>query len=332
MPYARCRAAGTDHGDVVGHHPLDAGPRAHDVGAAEAWKELHRRPRIECELLEVEHRAVGIEIGASALTAADHYGAVCVLLERERSPGGAHHGLDERRDRRGDGEHQPGGDHRYRLSQLLCDAAGPRACGVNDRRRLESAGVADDAPDAVVPRQRIRPCAFVETNAQALGFALESESRSKGQSRAIFSADNAPDAMGRERRQVLAQFLRPDDRFMMEAERLQFSHARFQPVELGVVLCDLDLPGTLEATRVVHQVFDALPEFERSHRKRHFREMPSQPPHAARVHARGMTCNVVLLEHDHLHAGPRQMQRRRAAVEAAADDNDVGRLHFSAAG
>jgi hypothetical protein len=37
-----------------------------------------------------------------------------------------------------------------------------------------------------------------------------------------------------------------------------------------------------------------------------------------------MTAGVVLLDQDRLQAAQRQMQRRRAAMQATADDHDVG--------
>ena len=49
--------------------------------------------------------------------------------------------------------------------------------------------------------------------------------------------------------------------------------------------------------------------------------------HAARIHARGVPSGIVLLDQDRPQAAQGQMQRRRAAMDAAADDHDVGGAH-----
>ncbi|KAG1529176.1 hypothetical protein G6F50_018178 [Rhizopus delemar] len=53
--------------------------------------------------------------------------------------------------------------------------------------------------------------------------------------------------------------------------------------------------------------------------------MPRQGAHAARIHAGGVPPHVVLFAHPGAHARARQMQRRRAAVQAPADDDDLCR-------
>ena len=48
--------------------------------------------------------------------------------------------------------------------------------------------------------------------------------------------------------------------------------------------------------------------------------MARQGPHAPGVDARSVTADMVLLDHDRRHAGARQVQRGRAAVQATADE------------
>ena len=49
--------------------------------------------------------------------------------------------------------------------------------------------------------------------------------------------------------------------------------------------------------------------------------------HAAGVDARGVPSGIVLLDQDGLQPAQRQMQRRLAAMDAAADHHDVGGFH-----
>ena len=59
--------------------------------------------------------------------------------------------------------------------------------------------------------------------------------------------------------------------------------------------------------------------------KRHLGDVAGKLAHAAGVDARGVPARVVLLEQDRLDPAQRQMQRGGAAVDAAADDDDIGR-------
>src|SRR5206468_827751 len=72
---------------------------------------------------------------------------------------------------------------------------------------------------------------------------------------------------------------------------------------------------------------DAMPQLERGHRERDLGEVAAEAPYAAGVDARRMAPDMVLLQHDDRGARARQVQRRRAAVQPAADDHDIGRGH-----
>ena len=63
-----------------------------------------------------------------------------------------------------------------------------------------------------------------------------------------------------------AQFGAVDDLLMLVAERAQFRRAAAQGFKFRFVLRHLDLAVMFEAAIVVHQVLDAIPEFERRHR------------------------------------------------------------------
>jgi len=80
----------------------------------------------------------------------------------------------------------------------------------------------------------------------------------------------------------------------------------------------------VKAAVVVDEVADTLPQRHRGDRQRHLRHMARQLAHAAGVDAGGMAAGVVLLQQSHGGTAQRQMQRRRAAVNAATDHDHIG--------
>src|SRR5271156_2196590 len=74
-----------------------------------------------------------------------------------------------------------------------------------------------------------------------------------------------------------------------------------------------------------------MPQLHRGDRERDLGGMAAEPPDAPGIDPRGMAADMVLLEHDALRAAPRQMQRRGAAVEAAAEHDHIGGAGHGAA-
>ncbi len=227
--------------------------------------------------------------------------------------------------RRGDHQHRRDDLERHRLAELRRDPVGPGAGTVDDDRGFV---------DAIVwfRRRHSRPIArhvvdahtFDDTRAESLGLALEGEDGAVGDRRAVRPADDAADAVWRDRRHQLAQLGLLDDLLVLETECLHLRDAIALGIEFGRGLGDLDLAVGFEAAVVVDEVGDAVPDRHRHHRQRDLGDVPAEPAHATGIDTGGMAADVVLLDQQHLHAAHRQMQRRGAALDAAADDDDVG--------
>ncbi len=111
---------------------------------------------------------------------------------------------------------------------------------------------------------------------------------------------------------------------MLEAELLHLRDAGTLDIEFGRGLGDLDLAVGFEAAIVVDQRLDAMPDLHRHDRQRNFGDVPAEATHAASIDTRGMATGVILLDQQRLDATHSQVQCRRAALDATADDDDVG--------
>jgi len=114
-----------------------------------------------------------------------------------------------------------------------------------------------------------------------------------------------------------------DHLFVGEASLPHRFRPCFKDLQVGIALGKLDLAARLKSTVIAYQVFDPLPELERSDGERDLREVPSKAPHSARVHARSVPTDRVLLEDRDALAAERKMQGRGAAVQTSADDDHV---------
>jgi len=122
-----------------------------------------------------------------------------------------------------------------------------------------------------------------------------------------------------------ASQLGPIDQLLMgEALQAQVVDPGAKAVELGLALGHQHRPVALEAAIVADQLLDLLPQFHRGNRQRDLGEVARELAHAAGIHARGMAAGIVLLDQDRLQPAQRQMQRGRAAVDAAADHDHIG--------
>ena len=113
---------------------------------------------------------------------------------------------------------------------------------------------------------------------------------------------------------------------MGEAERVELGDTRAADRELLLVLGDQHLAVTLKAAIVVEEILDLLPDPHRADRERDLGDMPRELADAAGIDAGGVAAGIVLLDQHRLQAGEAQMQRGRASVDAAADDD---RIHVS---
>jgi hypothetical protein len=82
-----------------------------------------------------------------------------------------------------------------------------------------------------------------------------------------------------------------------------------------------------KAAIVTDQLLDLLPQRHRGDRQRNLGDVAGELAHAAGIDARGVAAGIVLLDQDRLQSAQCQMQRRRTAVQAAADHDDVGGSH-----
>ena len=130
--------------------------------------------------------------------------------------------------------------------------------------------------------------------------------------------------MTRDRRHDLAQAGAIDQLLVRETERAHALHALRQQFHLGLILGNFDLTNALKATVVIGEIADRMPQLHRGGREWDFSWMPAEAPHASRVHARRVSAHVVFLDHRDGGAAARQVQRRRAAMQTAADDDHVG--------
>ena len=83
---------------------------------------------------------------------------------------------------------------------------------------------------------------------------------------------------------------------MAIAEAAELGHAAAEDFELRLALGDFDLAVALETAIVVDQIADAVPELHRGKRERNLGHMTAEPAHPARIHARGVAADVILLE------------------------------------
>ena len=323
MEHAGRGRARADHRDVVGHPGLDPGPGADDLGPGHDREQRRGGARVVGEPGEVEIGAIAVAIGPAAIAAADQHGAVLVLLERQRTPLCTDHRPDETGHPRGDHQHRRDHLQRHRLAELAGNAIGPCAGAVDDHRSLVRPGVGLDLPHAADLPQVADLDAFDEAGAEALRLALERENGAIGHRGAVGAADDGADAMWRDRRQQVAQLGLADDLLVIEPEQPDLLDPGALQRKLGLGLGDLDLTVAFEAAVVVDEMLDPVPQLHRGNRQRHLRQVASEPPHAAGIDAGGMAAGVVLLDQQRLHAAHRQMQCRRAPLDAAADDDRV---------
>ena len=111
---------------------------------------------------------------------------------------------------------------------------------------------------------------------------------------------------------------------MPVSEPVQLLDPGSEALELVLGLGHQHLTVASEATVVVDEFSDAVPELHRIDGERDLGHIPRELPHAPGVHARRVPAGVVLLQQEHLQPPQRAMQSGRAAVDAAANDDEVG--------
>ena len=122
-----------------------------------------------------------------------------------------------------------------------------------------------------------------------------------------------------------------DQLLVHEAAQAEIGDALAEAREFGLALGHQHGAVGVEAAIVADQLLDAFPDVHRGDRQRYLMDVARQLPHAARIDARGVAAGIVLLDQDRLQAAQREMQRRRAAMDAAADDHDIGRARHPSA-
>ncbi len=110
---------------------------------------------------------------------------------------------------------------------------------------------------------------------------------------------------------------------MLEPKRADFRHPRLELFHLGFVLGDLDLTDLMEPAVVPDKRLDGMPDFHGGGGQRDLRWMTAETPYPARIHAGGEAARKPFFDHLDAQPTPAQMERRRTAVQPAADDDDI---------
>ena len=260
------------------------------------------------------------------MAAADQHRAVLELLEGQFAAAQDHDGVDEMRHARGDHQHRRNGLDRNGLTERGCDGPGPGAGGIDQHRRGIALGADIDMPEAIgVPDVRCSN-ALAHGRTELLGLAPERRRRLRGIGRTVAARHHAAGTgLGDGRHQPL-QFSGVDQLLVGEAERVELGHTCTADRQFVLVLGDQNLAIALKTAIIVEEIGDLLPDSHRANRKRDFGDVPRELAHATRINAGRVAAGIVLLDQHRLQAGETQMQRSRASVDAAADDD---RIHIS---
>ncbi|MGY4434012.1 hypothetical protein ACVWWO_006489 [Bradyrhizobium sp. F1.13.1] len=257
------------------------------------------------------------------MAAADQHRAVLELLEGQFAPAQDHDGVDEMRHARSDHQHRRHGLDRNGLTKRRCDGPGPGAGGIDEHRRGKALGADIDVPEAIgVPDVR-GGNALAHGRTELLRLATERRRRLRGIGGAVAARDHTAGTALGDCGHEASQLGRIDRLLVGEAERVELGHTCATHREFLLVLGDEDLAIALKATIVVEEIGDLLPDSHRADRKRDFGDVPRKLAHAACVDAGGVPAGIVLLDQHGLQAGETQMQRSRAPVDAAADDDRI---------
>jgi len=111
---------------------------------------------------------------------------------------------------------------------------------------------------------------------------------------------------------------------MMEATERQVGDAGAAALQIGLVLGDQNLSVAGEAAIIVDQFGNIVPERHRGVGERDFRDVARELAHAAGIDAGSVTPGMVLLYQDDREPAHRAVHSGRAAMDAAADDDDIG--------
>ena len=242
-----------EHGNVVLHLRLDAGPGAHDRRIAHHRKQLEHGARAGREALPVQHRLVAVLIRRRQMTAADQHGAVLELLEGEFSAAQDHDGVDEVRHPRGDHQHRRHGLDRHRLAECGRDFAGPGAGGVDQHRCSKAFGADIDVPEAVAVPDVAGGHTLAHGGAELLRLAPERRRRLRRIGRTVAARDHTTGTgLGHSRDQP-TQFSGVDQFLMGEAERVQFGNAGTASGEFILVLRNQNLAVAFKTAIVVEE-------------------------------------------------------------------------------
>src|SRR6218665_3161601 len=316
--------AGSEDRQIVGHAGLDAGPGAQDACRAHDREQILNRPGTGGELLPVEEGAIFIAQGPAAVAAADQHRAIGPLLERELAPPRDHHRRDKGRQRLRDHQHRRDHRERHWLAPAGGDPVGPGTGGIDQARRGELAGIGQNAPERTVAQHLCGMHALADAGTESLRLALEGLRRAQRVGSAIRPRNHPPGAGPRNRGYQPAQFPGVDQFLMVKAAQSQHVDARAAVRQIGFGLGDQDLAVRTEAAIIVDEFADPVPERHGRVRERNLRDIAGELAHAAGIDARGMAAGMVFLQHDHRQPAHRAVQCARAAMDACADDDDVG--------
>ena len=168
--------------------------------------------------------------------------------------------------------------------------------------------------------------AFQKTRTEPFGGESKCRGGPIGQRIAVALHPDAARDMARKRGFEFEHGFAVDHRLVREAVRLQQRDTLAAGGQLVVGFGDLELAGGHKAAVLAEQIGHAVPDFTRHQRKRNFRQRAPERAHAARIHPRRMTRDVVGFEHDDLCTAAREMKRAARAVQPAADHQHVGFL------
>ena len=259
------------------------------------------------------------------MAAPDEHGAIVQLLERQLPARRAEHRCQEVRHPFGDHQHGGLGAHGHRLAGLTRDGAAPGAGSIDQKWRREAPRGALHGPHPVRTADPLDPGAGNDGHAQRVELPAE---RRDGPERAggpVSMAYRCADASRRDAGNQLAQLAGPHHLFVVEAQLPQLPAAALQARELLLRLGNLHLTAGNEATVVIHQLMDGVPQLHGRCGQRNLRVMTAEAPHAPGVDARCVPARVVFLQHHGSEPCPRHVKRGRQPVQTAAHDDGIRR-------
>ena len=121
-----------------------------------------------------------------------------------------------------------------------------------------------------------------------------------------------------------AQFLRVQPALVLVTEIADPLEPCVERLQFGLALGHLDASTGLEATAVVDQFRDAMPELQRQPRQWQFLGVAADAVDPAGVDPGGMPAAEILLQHQYLHTAQREVHGGRQPLDAATDDQRIG--------